>query len=197
MLLKLKMLPCCLSHFKAKLSNSCKQGHPSAGESALVHFTMPVAKIAEVRQKETFQQPLRHTCCHLKRPQSPRLLTASLSRARTTRPLHLHRPLPRPPQTPAVRSSTWLGLCAQEGPQARDSWLEVLETPFCVRASFGGKTFQVILSYLLLPPLHFLTPFESGACCHFSHVRLFVTLWTVAHQAPLSMGFFRQEYCNG
>ena len=29
---------------------------------------------------------------------------------------------------------------------------------------------------------------------HFSHVQLFVTLWTVAHQAPLSMGFSRQEY---
>ena len=27
-----------------------------------------------------------------------------------------------------------------------------------------------------------------------SHVRLFATLWTVAHQAPLSMGFSRQEY---
>ena len=24
-----------------------------------------------------------------------------------------------------------------------------------------------------------------------------VTLWTVAHQAPLSMGFSRQEYCSG
>ena len=28
----------------------------------------------------------------------------------------------------------------------------------------------------------------------FSCVQLFVTLWTVAHQAPLSMGFPRQEY---
>ena len=27
-----------------------------------------------------------------------------------------------------------------------------------------------------------------------SHVRLFATLWTVAHQAPLSMGFSRQEH---
>ena len=27
----------------------------------------------------------------------------------------------------------------------------------------------------------------------FSHVRLFVTLWTVAHQAPLSMCFSRQD----
>ena len=28
----------------------------------------------------------------------------------------------------------------------------------------------------------------------FSHVQLFATPWTVAHQAPLSMGFPRQEY---
>ena len=32
---------------------------------------------------------------------------------------------------------------------------------------------------------------------NFSHVRLCVTRWTVAHQAPLSMGFPRQEYWNG
>ena len=31
----------------------------------------------------------------------------------------------------------------------------------------------------------------------FSHVWLFVTLWTVPHQAPLSMGFSRQEYWSG
>ena len=31
----------------------------------------------------------------------------------------------------------------------------------------------------------------------FSCVQLFVTLWTVARQAPLSMGFFRQEYWSG
>ena len=32
--------------------------------------------------------------------------------------------------------------------------------------------------------------------CELSSVLLFVTLWTVAHQAPLSMGFSRQEYWN-
>ena len=32
---------------------------------------------------------------------------------------------------------------------------------------------------------------------HFSLVRLFATPWTVAHQAPLSMGFSRREYCSG
>ena len=31
----------------------------------------------------------------------------------------------------------------------------------------------------------------------FSHVQLFATLWTVAHQAPLSTEFFRQEYWSG
>ena len=34
-------------------------------------------------------------------------------------------------------------------------------------------------------------------CCVpscFSHVWLFATLWTVAHQTPLSMGFSREEY---
>ena len=30
-----------------------------------------------------------------------------------------------------------------------------------------------------------------------SRVRLFATPWTVAHQAPLSMGFSKQEYWSG
>ena len=30
-----------------------------------------------------------------------------------------------------------------------------------------------------------------------SHVQLFVIPWTVTYQAPLSMGFSRQEYCSG
>ena len=30
-----------------------------------------------------------------------------------------------------------------------------------------------------------------------SRVQLFATPWNVAHQAPLSMEFFRQEYWNG
>ena len=32
---------------------------------------------------------------------------------------------------------------------------------------------------------------------HLSHVQLFANLWSVAHQASLSMGFFRQEYWIG
>ena len=32
---------------------------------------------------------------------------------------------------------------------------------------------------------------------HFIHVQLCATPWTIAHQAPLSMGFSRQEYWSG
>ena len=48
---------------------------------------------------------------------------------------------------------------------------------------------------------------NSGVGCHFllqcvkvqllSHARLVVTPWTTAYQAPLSMGFSRQEYWSG
>ena len=31
-------------------------------------------------------------------------------------------------------------------------------------------------------------------CSVFSRVQLFETAWTIAHQAPLSMGFSQQEY---
>ena len=40
-------------------------------------------------------------------------------------------------------------------------------------------------------------PQELCSCAQsLSHVQLFATLWNVAHQALLSMGFFRQEYGN-
>ena len=36
-----------------------------------------------------------------------------------------------------------------------------------------------------------------GMCWSLSCVRFFVTPWTLARQAPLSMGFPRQEYWSG
>ena len=45
--------------------------------------------------------------------------------------------------------------------------------------------------------LEALTCMCAHALSHFSHVRLFVTPWTVALQAPLSMGFSRQGYWSG
>ena len=39
---------------------------------------------------------------------------------------------------------------------------------------------------------------RAHTCMHsFSPVQLFDTPWTAAHQAPLSMGFSRQEYWMG
>ena len=37
----------------------------------------------------------------------------------------------------------------------------------------------------------------AAAAKSLSHVHLFVTPWTIAHQAPLSLGFSRQECWNG
>ena len=61
----------------------------------------------------------------------------------------------------------------------------------------------VLSSSLHLPIWHLfltgpviLTIFFICACV-LSHVRLFVTPWTVGHQAPLSVEFFRQEYWSG
>ena len=38
---------------------------------------------------------------------------------------------------------------------------------------------------------------QSVPVCTLSCVRVFATPWTIAHQAPLSMGFPRQEYWSG
>ena len=38
---------------------------------------------------------------------------------------------------------------------------------------------------------------KSGSISSFSHVQFFATPWTIARQAPLSMGFSRQEYWSG
>ena len=45
--------------------------------------------------------------------------------------------------------------------------------------------------------IHIHNPVHPSTLSHFSHVQLFETLRNVAHQAPLSMGFPRQEYWSG
>ena len=51
-----------------------------------------------------------------------------------------------------------------------------------------------------LPVSHLGCPYEMMHACilkSLSHVQILATLWTVAHWAPLSMGFSRQEYWSG
>ena len=50
---------------------------------------------------------------------------------------------------------------------------------------------------LLWQPQKMNPPWVLLSFSHFSHVQLFVTPWTVVHQAPLSMGFSRQKYWSG
>ena len=38
---------------------------------------------------------------------------------------------------------------------------------------------------------------QMSSVCVLSHVQLLESPWTVAHQAPLSVGFSRQEYWSG
>ena len=45
--------------------------------------------------------------------------------------------------------------------------------------------------------LQLLNPLEKEKVKSLSRVQLFVTPWTVAYQAPLSMEFSRQEYWSG
>ena len=62
--------------------------------------------------------------------------------------------------------------------------------------SVRGLEWQLDKDSVSQPWLHV----RMSVCCvlsRFSHVRLLVTLWTVAYQAPQSMGFSRQEYWSG
>ena len=45
----------------------------------------------------------------------------------------------------------------------------------------------------MVPTVSFVTEVKKSL----SRVQLFATPWTVAYQAPLSMGFSRQEYWSG
>ena len=63
------------------------------------------------------------------------------------------------------------------------------------RSTYHLSTASLLVTLLLLCFLH--PTCHVCMLSHFSHVQLFVTLWTVAHPAPVSMGFFRQEYWSG
>ena len=81
-----------------------------------------------------------------------------------------------------ARILEWIAISSGGSSPPRDrNWVSCIAGRlFTIWAT--GKTCSISLLLLL---------------CHFSHVRLSVTPWTVAYQAPLSMGFSRQEYWNG
>ena len=97
-----------------------------------------------------------------------------------------------------------------------NAWTAAYQAPPSMGFSPLGKKWEypyipVLLhldSSLFWPPPHFLnhmikqnlrenTQIMSEWVKSLSHVQLFTTPWTVAHQLPLSMGFSRQEYWRG
>ena len=63
--------------------------------------------------------------------------------------------------------------------------------------SAGPRPFLHLPPSLAVGQRHTLQMGENPRAQLISHVRLFATPWTVAHQAPLSTGLSRQEYCSG
>ena len=65
-----------------------------------------------------------------------------------------------------------------------------LHTVFCV--CFDVFSLICIIQMYIIPYVAHIS-----LCCLFSCVQLFVTPWTLAHKAPLSMGFSWQEHWSG
>ena len=65
---------------------------------------------------------------------------------------------------------------------------------------FSHTVYEYYDTFTLIPPVkHVFLDFNEPKVKvrSLSHVRLFATPWTVASQAPLSVGFSRQEYWSG
>ena len=76
-------------------------------------------------------------------------------------------------------------------PQLHTQTTSFFPSPLAVRPLHSFFSFSAIHHL----PFLYLHACMSLIC--FSCVQLFATLWSVAHQAPLSMGFSRQEYQSG
>ena len=90
-------------------------------------------------------------------------------------------------------SMTTCGLCLKNiktRQQRNILSIQVLkEKLYCLQLLEAWLCLSCSLWYLLMGILLWFN--------HVSHVQLFATTWAVAHQAPLSMGFSRQEYWSG
>ena len=72
---------------------------------------------------------------------------------------------------------------------------EVLKDPGGAR--YAGLVLPFALRFCVVSPAPCACVWGGGqwvGVSHLSLVQLFATLWTVAHQVPVSVGFSRQEY---
>ena len=70
-------------------------------------------------------------------------------------------------------------------------WATACQATLSFTVSWSLLSFMYIES--VMPSNHLISPFISIVCVlsHFSHAQLFVTLWTVACQSPLPVGFYK------
>ena len=66
----------------------------------------------------------------------------------------------------------------------------------CVKLFIVGNSF-ITQGWFKVSFHRRLNSWWKWKCSSLSHVRLFSTLWTLACQAPLTMGFSQQEYWSG
>ena len=94
-------------------------------------------------------------------------------------------------------------LCAEQGQGSTDSTLSLLPARLWIKPDSRGQQAAAALGIrttTLLPLLSSWLCLASLACMpikYLSRVRLFLTLWTVARQAPLSMGILQISILEG
>ena len=67
----------------------------------------------------------------------------------------------------------------------------------CCVQSFKNELEDLLRSFKICTAIWTMFYSRVFMLSHVSCVQLFATPWTVAHQAPLPMGFSRLEYCSG
>ena len=77
----------------------------------------------------------------------------------------------------------------------KKDWIAMVQTSKEITRRHYGYNFRLVLELSELGQTWI--PLRWGEVKSLSHVWLFATPWTVAYQAPPSMGFSRQEYWSG
>ena len=110
---------------------------------------------------------------------------------------------------PGVGNGNPLQYSCQGSPMHRGAWWATVHGVTKSRTRLGTHTCKFLfrLRCAHFSPegvrlSHNVTNLKSCHTCarmlsHFSHVPLFVNLWTVAHQAPLCMAFWEAKYWSG
>ena len=108
--------------------------------------------------------------------------------------------------------ATWEAPVCDSFGTTRQNWVVKKQTIYSLQSLQYlplGPLQEILLNLPWPPPIIILLSEGSfwstsliiyTMCLHavlFQSCPLFGTLWTIARQAPLSMGFSRQEYCNG